>query len=396
MNGWSQAEHLSEAVVGRVGLGRGHMSVDIEAGGALATAGLAAKAIEGDSAPATPTQVASCANCKTPLVGAYCHACGQTAHVHRSIWHMLEEGLHGVLHFDSKMWRTLPLLFARPGLLSRRYIEGQRARYVSPLALFLFTIFLMFFVLSFIVPDSGTVEQSTPQQRQQARVDLVAEVNAAKAEVARYTTDLGQAKDDNERASISAELETAQARQRTAEFVLSTFEKATAAAADPSKPVIVTGEELEALSGAKMSDIDLTLVEAMNRLAKNPELMLYKFRNTAYKFSFMLIPISLPFLWLMFFWKRDVTTYDHMIFAMYSLSFMSILFVVMVLMGMAQFTSRLASYLAFIPPLHMFLQLKETYRLRFFPALWRTFALLISAGTVFVLFLLFVAAIIAA
>jgi hypothetical protein len=44
----------------------------------------------------------------------------------------------------------------------------------------------------------------------------------------------------------------------------------------------------------------------------------------------------------------------------------------------------------------MFLQLKETYRLRFFPALWRTFALLISAGTVFVLFFLLVAAIIAA
>ena len=104
------------------------MTVDIEAGGALATAGLAAKAIEGESGSKGKKHPATCANCHAPLAGRFCHSCGQAAHVHRSIWHMLEEGLHGVLHFDSKMWRTLPLLVARPGLLTRRYIDGQRAR----------------------------------------------------------------------------------------------------------------------------------------------------------------------------------------------------------------------------------------------------------------------------
>src|SRR5439155_7755576 len=59
----------------------------------------------------------------------------QAAHLHRSLWHLGEELLHGLLHFDAKGWRTLPLLIGRPGLLTRRYIDGQRARYVSPLAL---------------------------------------------------------------------------------------------------------------------------------------------------------------------------------------------------------------------------------------------------------------------
>jgi hypothetical protein len=46
-----------------------------------------------------------------------------------------------------------------------------------------------------------------------------------------------------------------------------------------------------------------------------------------------------------------------------------------------------------IPPVHMFVQLRETYSLGVFPALWRTIALLVSASTVFVLFLVLIAAI---
>lgn len=54
--------------------------------------------------------------------------------------------LHGALHFEGKLWRTLPMLGFRPGELTRRYIEGERARFVSPMALFLFSVFLMFAV----------------------------------------------------------------------------------------------------------------------------------------------------------------------------------------------------------------------------------------------------------
>src|SRR5579863_3982744 len=80
----------------------------------------------------------ACANCGSTLNGRYCHSCGQAAHLHRSLLHLLEELIHSVLHFDAKGWRTLPLLVVRPGVLTRRYIDGQRMRYVSPLALFLF------------------------------------------------------------------------------------------------------------------------------------------------------------------------------------------------------------------------------------------------------------------
>src|SRR5690348_6887463 len=108
------------------------MNIDLESAGAAVTATLAARELESGAGQqhAHAHAAGKCANCSTTLAGAYCHSCGQSAHVHRSLWHMIEEGMHGVLHFDTKSWRTLPLLVARPGLLTRRYIDGQRARYV--------------------------------------------------------------------------------------------------------------------------------------------------------------------------------------------------------------------------------------------------------------------------
>ena len=39
---------------------------------------------------------------------------------------------------------------------------------------------------------------------------------------------------------------------------------------------------------------------------ENPALLLYKLKSSAYKYSWALIPISLPFIWLLFPFRRDV------------------------------------------------------------------------------------------
>ena len=85
------------------------MSTEVKDGGALVSAGPAAVPI--DSASLHPRgraeTDASCSNCGTRLSGAYCHACGQSGRLHRSLLHLAGEVLHGVLHFDAKGWRTL-------------------------------------------------------------------------------------------------------------------------------------------------------------------------------------------------------------------------------------------------------------------------------------------------
>ena len=100
----------------------------------------AGEALEGHS------RESACLNCGTPLLGSHCHQCGQAAHVHRTLAAFFHDLLHGVFHFEGKIWHTLPMLAWRPGELTRRYIDGQRARFVSPLALFLFSVFLLFAV----------------------------------------------------------------------------------------------------------------------------------------------------------------------------------------------------------------------------------------------------------
>ncbi|MEZ6028381.1 MAG: DUF3667 domain-containing protein [Hyphomonadaceae bacterium] len=115
--------------------------------GAAVTAGLVAGAVEKGEHGADG--YGACSNCGADLSGKFCQACGQPTHIHRTLGHMVEEFLHGIIHFDTRAWRTLPLLVFRPGTLTREYIHGKRARYISPLAMFLLVIFSMFAVFAF-------------------------------------------------------------------------------------------------------------------------------------------------------------------------------------------------------------------------------------------------------
>src|SRR3546814_2449646 len=65
----------------------------------------------------------------------------------------------------------------------------------------------------------------------------------------------------------------------------------------------------------------------IGNFGKNPSLMAYKIKTNAYKFSWALIPISVPFLWLLFLHRRryrEYRAYDHTVFVTYSIAFMSL------------------------------------------------------------------------
>jgi hypothetical protein len=113
-------------------------------------------------------------------------------------------------------------------------------------------------------------------------------------------------------------------------------------------------------------------------------------KNSAYKFAFMLVPISLPFLWLMFFWRKGVMMYDHAIFTLYELSFLSLWYVLIALMAKSQLPEGLVVVASLFPPVHVFMQLKETYALGWFATAWRTIAVLVAGCIVLALFALLV------
>ena len=329
---------------------------------------------------------AHCRNCGAALHGAYCSSCGQPAHLHRSLGSIAHEILHGVFHFEGKIWRTIPELFLHPGRLTRRYIDGERVKFVSPMAMFLFTVFLTFAVVSATglfgadTLNAGTEPITTEwrkgNQSALERTDRQIEALRERLETA----------DPDQKAQINKDI----ADLESARNVMQ-------ALADGNLRALAEIEEQNAATGTSNetapdpTDIwprpGSRLADAFVQARENPQFLFYKLKTNAYKFSWALIPLSVPFLWLLFFWRRDVHLYDHAIFTTYSLSFMMILFMTLSTASSLGAPGPLLSLLLFvIPPLHMYMQLRGTYGISRFGALVRLFFLLIIAMVVLSVF----------
>jgi hypothetical protein len=87
--------------------------------------------------------VERCASCDAPRSGPYCARCGERALEPEALTlrHFLVHTVaHELLHVDGALWRTLRLLFVRPGRLSLEYAAGRRRPYVNPFRLLLIAI----------------------------------------------------------------------------------------------------------------------------------------------------------------------------------------------------------------------------------------------------------------
>ncbi|MCB2065763.1 MAG: DUF3667 domain-containing protein [Erythrobacter sp.] len=368
------------------------MSDLIEGLGTAGEGGLFARAIEPHSGAKDrhPHQPENCLNCGTPLVGAYCHACGQLGHVHRTIGAFMHDLLHGALHFEGKLWRTLPMLVFRPGALTRRYIAGERARFVSPMALFLFGVFLMFAVFQMVGITAPTdlpgVEAA--QVRDQVQAGAQAQVDTLRERLAQ------EGLTEQERAALQSQID-------GLELLLANeagdAADTTSAEADAGVSTVGTGQDIEASDSIVRADFsDLpssaeTGVEwfdhAVEKWRTNPGLMLYKLQSNAYKFSWLLIPLSLPFVWLLFLWKPAFKGYDHAIFVTYSLSFMTLLFIAASILGALGVPAEvILPVVMVIPPIHLYKQLRGAYQLSRFSAFWRLMMLSMFIWIIITLF----------
>jgi hypothetical protein len=319
---------------------------DAVTGGVLGRA-VEPKAGEGDG----HTHESSCLNCGRALAGPYCHECGQHAHVHRTLSAFFHDFAHGVLHFEGKIWRTLPLLAWKPGELTRRYIDGQRASFVSPIALFLFCVFLTFGVMGMAGMTSPNVGNGGLAKAERENAAEIAALQKKRSEAVAK----GQPT-----ASIDKRIAE---DQQGLETLKSLRAKGLPPGVSPTKPAIQT-------------DIPW-LADAVRKAKNNPDLLFYKLKTNAYKYSWALIPISVPFVWLLFPFSRRFRLYDHTVFVTYSLCFMMLLLTTGTLVGMV--STSVATIGWFVPPVHMYRQLRGAYGVSRFGAVWRTIALTIFA-----------------
>jgi hypothetical protein len=333
---------------------------DLEGIGDAVTGTLLARAVEptaGEISDDGHTHEKSCLNCGTKLTGPFCSACGQKAHVHRSLRAFFQDFLAGLLNFEGKFWRTLPMLAWHPGELTRRYIAGERARFISPVALYLFTVFAMFAALNLsgtfspeglaVGARNGLEESIKDNQRSLTRLE------------GERKTATGDEAKSLDRRIANRKRDIAEAQQALA-----------------SGKAFVAGEVDETPSWIQ---------PFIENARENPEVVALKVQEATSKYSWMLIPLSIPFMWMLFPFSRRYRAYDHTVFVTYSLSFMMMLVVVSSMLIAAGFTT-LATFLFFVPPIHMYRQLKGAYELGKWSAIFRTTLLVgfaCAAGGIF-------------
>lgn len=363
--------------------------------GDILTGGLVARAVEGGGGAAGHGEDegagGTCLNCGTVRAGPFCQGCGQSGHVHRNVTALAHDILHGVFHFEGKIWKTLPMLAFHPGDLTRRYVHGERAKFVSPMALFLFSVFLLFAAVNRVSgPDKANVPHGLARVKERISQDI--EKAGDKLETLREKR--ADRLDDDPKANVAdldKEIADTQSEMNALKLAAGKM-PANAEQAARVGSVEAGGHtyNFDVASGVKSMDFDTGFSKLDRQIAHvkgNPELYAYKLKTASYKFSWALIPISVPFIWMMFFWRRDVGLYDHAIFAIHSLSFMTLFVVALIALHLVGVGSAWL-WVAFliVPPIHIYNQLKNAYSLGRFGALWRMATLICMTSITSLLF----------
>ncbi len=251
-----------------------------------------------------------CANCGTILQGPWCHVCGQSGFdFHRHASHMIGETIESFFHADGRLWRTLGRLAIHPARLTRDYLAGKRAPQIPPLRLFLVAVFLVFLVGEHTGGRFVSLERGAFQIH--ADPDDARHIQEAKAALtAARVQGLG------------------------------------------------TGLDATATQWLRMH---------VGRAADHPEELARAMRERAETFAILMLPISALILAAIFAFRPGVVLFDHLVFAMHSLSFQAFLITTASLAELAVGAG--AWNLLWAAPVHLFAHMRGVYRTRIFGTL---------------------------
>jgi hypothetical protein len=273
------------------------------------------------------------------------------------------------------------------------------------MALYLFTVFLMFGVFSFTTSNifdsakdsvAGDVVEQWKENNEAAKEKTDDRIEAVQE----------QLKDQDLSADKRAELERKLSDLQAAQVVmdalakgdwdalknLETNEQAKQAIEEAKSKASADLKSSTSTSSGVHSDIGWPALQqrverGARELKDNPSLAFYKLKIASYKYSWALIPLSVPFMWILFFWRRDIHLYDHAIFITYSISFMMMFLILLTLAAAFGVSGAIwGTALGIIPPLHLYKQLRYAYGLSRFGALLRLFLLSIAVSIVLMIF----------
>ncbi len=300
---------------------------------------------------------APCPNCATPLAGPWCHACGQKGEeYHRNIWHLIAEAFEGLTHFDSRLWNTLPRIIFRPGKLTSEYLEGHRASQIPPFRLFLIVLLLVFFA------GGLSMEQTNTKFRVADPNDPVVSKNMTPQEKAQYAKGWADVK-------------------RALSMSDADYQKAAGAAAQPASAKDKTAVGVDIVGDPKRT---AWVKERLRHAIDNPDSFFFAMESWGHRFAILMLPIAALMLSVLFAFRKGVYLFDHVIFAMHSLSFVGILLTTLFLVAIAWSG---VWWLLWALPVHLFVHMRGTYRTSVVGTLARM-SLLFLGTTIVVVFLI--------
>jgi len=108
---------------------------------------------------------ALCENCGRPRADRFCSLCGQNDRTYtRSLFPVLGELVRESFEFDARLAQTLKLLLFKPGSLSTEFSRNRRARYMTPVRLYLFTSVIFFLTMSLVMSRVSNLRDGDPDQ----------------------------------------------------------------------------------------------------------------------------------------------------------------------------------------------------------------------------------------
>ena len=135
------------------------------------------------TAAVTPLAESRCLNCGESLHGAFCAACGQrSVPADPTVSEIAGDAWQELSGYDGRVAATFRALI-RPGRLTLEYLHGRRARYLSPMRLYL-SVSVIFFLLAAAAPETagglhvGVVQRGggavpmTDEERAQALTEI--------------------------------------------------------------------------------------------------------------------------------------------------------------------------------------------------------------------------------
>jgi len=243
-------------------------------------------------------------------MGPWCYQCGQVGEdFHRSVWKLIGEAFEGLLHFDGRMWTTLPDLFRHPGRLTRAYLDGHRAPQIPPFRLFLVVLVLVFFAGSLgrgSLFNSNTTFTDGHGHRLTVKSRTLDQLTPA------------------ERANVKASIESGHT-------------------------------DLAVGQGAVV-----WLKARMTKVLDDPQRFWLILESWGERFAFLTLPMATILISVAFVFQRRFFIFDHAIFSLHSLSAVGLM--VTATEALAPLIGDAAGLILWAAPVHLFVHMRGVYR----------------------------------